>query len=104
MRTVRMYGTVLALIMAACLSPLPTPSAPTPAPMPTGMVDVGGHDLLFESSDRYGPAVILPLTSLKIARLAKPQIGPLADALRFQKMYHGSSGCRNAWPTSGGGT
>ena len=49
---------VLALILTGC-SPLSTSQPPTPTPMPSGKVDVGGHALYYECSGQGSPTVIL---------------------------------------------
>jgi pimeloyl-ACP methyl ester carboxylesterase len=55
---ITVYGTVLALILtgcSACLISLP----PTPTPMPSGMVDIGGYSLYYECSGQGSPTAIL---------------------------------------------
>jgi pimeloyl-ACP methyl ester carboxylesterase len=52
-------GTVLALTVMAWLSrPLQSPQ-PAPALAPSGIVDVGGHNLFFRCSGQGGPTVVL---------------------------------------------
>lgn len=49
---------VLASLLASC-STVSTPQPPTPTPMPSGMVEVGGHELYYECSGQGTPTVIL---------------------------------------------
>ena len=57
----RMIGcvTILTLLLTACSAPAPTSQPPTPIPMPSGMVDVGGYELFYQCSGQGSPAVIL---------------------------------------------
>ena len=57
----RMIGcvTILTLLLTACSAPARTSQPPTPTPIPSGMVDVGGYELFYQCSGQGSPAVIL---------------------------------------------
>lgn len=50
---------ILLVLMMACSSPTPMSQPTTPAPTPSGMVDVGGHRLYYQCRGHGSPTVIL---------------------------------------------